>query len=84
MLVYKAAYTFDEEDENGWIIGQVLDFPGTVTQGRGLDDARRMLASALVDMAETNLLDGRRLPQPDSSLSDPDADLEEPILLATP
>lgn len=28
MLVYKAAYTFDEDDENGWLRGQVLDFPG--------------------------------------------------------
>jgi predicted RNase H-like HicB family nuclease len=81
MLIYKAAYTFDEEDENGWVMGQVLDFPGTITQSRGLDDARRMLASALVDMAETNLMDGRPLPQPDNSLSDPNADLEEPIYL---
>jgi predicted RNase H-like HicB family nuclease len=81
MLVYKAAYTFDEDDENGWVIGRVLDFPGTVSQGRGLDDARRMLASALVDMAETNLMDGRPLPHPDDSRCDPDADIEEPIYL---
>ncbi len=83
MIVYKAAYTFDESDETGWVIGQVLDFPGAVTQGRGIDDARRMLGSALGDLAETYILDGRVLPQPDSSLTDPDADLEEPIYLLT-
>lgn len=79
MLVYKAAYTFDEDDENGWVIAQVLDFPGALSQGRGLDDARRMLASALVDMAECYLEEGRPLPLPDSSLTDPDADIEEPM-----
>ena len=81
MLVYKAAYTFDEVDENGWVIGQVLDFPGTLTQGRGLDEARRLLASALVDMAETCLAEGRPLPQPDATHTDANADLEEPIYL---
>ena len=81
MLVYKAAYFFDESNEDGWVFGQVLDFPGAVTQGRGIDDARRMLASALVDLAESYLEDCRALPKPDPSLSDPDADLEEPIYL---
>ena len=46
-----------------------------------LDEARRLLASALVDMAETNLLKGEPLPQPDPVCTDPDADLEEPIHL---
>ena len=81
MIVYKAAYSFDEFDETGWVIGQVLDFPGAISQGQGLEDARRMLGSALVDMAESHILDGRVLPQPDSSLTDADADLEEPIYL---
>ena len=43
--------------------------------------ARRLLASALVDMAETNLLLGEPLPRPDPGLTDPEADLEEPIHL---
>jgi len=81
MVVYKAAYTFDESDENGWVIGQVLDFPGAASQGRGLEDARRMLGSALVDMAESYIVDGKVLPQPDPSLTDTDADIEEPIYL---
>jgi len=40
-----------------------------------------MLAGALVDMTETNLLHGEPLPLPDPDSSDPDADLEEPIHL---
>jgi len=40
-----------------------------------------MLASALVDMAETNLLHGEPLSRPDPMSSDPDANIEEPIHL---
>ena len=77
MLTYKAMYKFLDEG----VHAQVLDFPGVITSGNDLQDARRLLASALVDMAETNLLRGEPLPQPDSACTDPDADLEEPIHL---
>ena len=52
-----------------------------VTCGRDLEEARRLLASALVDMAETNLGHGEGLPIPDPGATDPEADLEEPIHL---
>lgn len=78
MLTYKAAYY---DASGGWIAGEVLDFPGAVSQGQGLDDARRMLASALVDIAETLLLDGTPLPKPDPTADRPDAELVEPIYL---
>ncbi len=77
MLTYKAMY---KEFEDG-LHGEVLDFPGVVTCGRDLDETRRLLAGALVDMAETCWLAGEPLPHPDPSLSDPEADLEEPIHL---
>jgi hypothetical protein len=32
-----------------------LDIPGAVTQGRGLDNARQMLQSVLVDLAEASV-----------------------------
>ena len=77
MLVYKSAYKWEE----GVCLGEVLDFPGTVSCGSTLNEARTNLAEALRDMAETNLLRGEPLPTPDGRRCDPDADLEEPIYL---
>jgi predicted RNase H-like HicB family nuclease len=77
MLTYKAMYKFLDDA----VHAEVLDFPGVITCGADLDEARRLLASALVDMAETNLLAGEPLPKPDPTCTDPDADLEEPIHL---
>jgi predicted RNase H-like HicB family nuclease len=77
VLVYKAAYKLTD----GVYLAEVLDFPGTVTFGHTLDEARANLAGALADMAETNLLRGEPLPIPDPTRADPDADLEEPIYL---
>lgn len=61
--------------------GEVLDFPGAITCGRDLDEARRLLSGALVDLAETNLIIGETLPPPNPNITDEDADLEEPIHL---
>ncbi len=77
MLTYKAMYKFLDDG----VHAEVLDFPGAITCGADLHEARRLLASALVDMAETSLLMGEPLPVPDPSRTDPDADLEEPIHL---
>ncbi|MCI0488456.1 MAG: type II toxin-antitoxin system HicB family antitoxin [Blastocatellia bacterium] len=77
MLTYKAMYKYLDEG----VHAEVLDFPGVITFGENLEEARRMLASALVDMAETNLLQGEPLPSPDPTCSDSDADIEEPIHL---
>ncbi len=77
MLTYKAMYKYLDDG----VHAEVLDFPGVISCGENLEEARRMLASALVDMAETNLLQGEPLPIPNSTISDPDADLEEPIHL---
>ena len=57
MLTYKAMYKFLEHS----VHAEVLDFPGTITVGDNLQEARRLLASALVDMAETALLRGEAL-----------------------
>ena len=77
MLTYKSAYKWEE----GVCLGEVLDFPGTVSCGGTLNEARANLAEALRDMAETNLLRGEPLPTPDDRRSDPDSDLHEPIYL---
>jgi predicted RNase H-like HicB family nuclease len=75
MLTYRAMYKFLDDG----VHAEVIDFPGAITWGRDLDDARRMVQSALVDMAETELLRGRPLPVPDPSVTDPKSDREEPI-----
>ena len=77
MITYKAMYKYLDEG----VHAEVLDFPGVISFGGNLEEARRMLASALVDMAETALLQGEPLPKPDQFCTDPDSDLEEPIHL---
>ena len=77
MLTYRSAFKW----EDGICLGEVLDFPGTVSFGYTLDEARANLAGALRDMAETNLLGGEPLPLPDPSCTDAQAELEEPIYL---
>ena len=61
--------------------GEVLDFPGAITCGKNLTETRRLLAGALVDMAETTLLEGESLPVPNPSITNDESDLEEPIHL---
>ena len=75
MLTYKSSYKWSD----GIVLGEVLDFPGTIAYGSSLDEARAHLASALRDMAETNLLKGEPLPLPDEFVTSNEADLEEPI-----
>ena len=77
MLTYKAMFKFIDEG----VHAEVIDFPGAISFGPNIEEARRMLASALVDMAETCWLRGEPLPQPDPFCTDPESDLEEPIHL---
>lgn len=77
MLTYKAMYKYLDEG----VHAEVLDFPGVISFGETLQEARRLLASALTDMAETNWLYGEPLPRPDPTCTDPDADIEEPVHL---
>ncbi|MGE4000451.1 MAG: type II toxin-antitoxin system HicB family antitoxin, partial [Planctomycetaceae bacterium] len=77
MLMYKAMYKIDDDG----VTALVLDFPGAISCGDDLPDARRMLHDALVLMAETYLADGKPLPTPDPTLTSDDSDVEEPIYL---
>ena len=65
MLTYKAMY----KNVDGGVHAEVLDFPGTITFGRNLGEAREMLAAALVDMAETNFAAHEALPIPATQAS---------------
>lgn len=77
MLTYKAAYYFDDDG----VTVQVLDFPSALSCGKDLAEARFMIQSALVDMAEYLLETGEPLPKPNPDLTDPEAELEEPLYL---
>lgn len=77
MLTYQATFKYLDKG----VHAEVVDFPGVITWGVDLEEARRLLGSALVDMAETNLLRGEPLPLPNPAVSGPEADLEEPIYL---
>lgn len=63
------------------VVAEALDFPGAVTQGFDLADARSMIASAMEDLAQCLLEEGKPLPSPDSQAT-ADADLIELIPLS--
>jgi predicted RNase H-like HicB family nuclease len=77
MITYRAMYKSLDDG----VHAEVIDFPGVISSGRDLDEARRLLRSALSDMAEFTLQQGQPLPTPDPSATDAESDLEEPIHL---
>jgi predicted RNase H-like HicB family nuclease len=77
MLKYKAGYKYVDDG----VHAQVLDFPAAITCAADLNEARRLLAIALVDVAEAAVESGQVLPVPDPTAFDPEMDLEEPIYL---
>jgi predicted RNase H-like HicB family nuclease len=77
MLQYKAGYKFVD----GGVHAQVLDFPAAITCADDLDGARRLLASALLDVAEAAVESGLPLPIPDPLSTNSEMDVEEPIYL---
>lgn len=59
------------------VVAELLDFPGVVSQGFELADARSMVASAFQDIARMYLEEGEALPVPNSEATVADADLIE-------
>lgn len=64
------------------VVAEVLDFPGVLSQGFDLADARLMIASALEDVAQMYLEEGKSLPVPNAEANAPDADLVELLPLS--
>jgi predicted RNase H-like HicB family nuclease len=81
MLRYHVAYFLPRGDER-MVVAEVLDFPGVLSQGFDLADARVMIASALEDMAQMHLEKGRALPVPNQEAMAADADLIELLPLS--
>jgi predicted RNase H-like HicB family nuclease len=63
------------------VVAEALDFPGALTQGFDLPDARLMIASAMEDLAQCLLEEGKPLPIPDPDAA-AEADLVELIPLS--
>jgi predicted RNase H-like HicB family nuclease len=81
MLRYHVAFSLPRA-AGGMVIAEALDFPGAVSQGFDLADARLMIASAMEDLAQLLLEEGKPLPVPNSEAASPDADLIELIPLS--
>ena len=81
MLRYRVAF-YLPRTPGGMVIAEALDFPGAMTQGFDLADARVMIASALEDLAQLNIEEGQPLPVPNADSVAPEADLIELIPLS--
>ena len=80
MLRYHVAFYLPRA-VGGMVVAEALDFPGAVTQGFDLPDARLMIASAMEDLAQGLLEDGKPLPSPNADAT-ADADLIELVPLS--
>jgi len=81
MLRYHVAY-YLPRGQDRMVVAEVLDFPGVLSQGFDLADARLMIASALEDIAQVHLEEGKPLPVPNPEATTPDADLIELLPLS--
>ena len=81
MLRYHVAFYLPSAGKE-MVVAEALDFPGAVTQGFDLADARVMIASAMEDLAQCLLEEGRPLPTPNPDASADEADLIEIIPLS--
>jgi predicted RNase H-like HicB family nuclease len=80
MLRYHIAF-FLPRAAGEMVVAEALDFPGAATQGFDLQDARLMIASAMEDLAQGLLEDGKPLPVPNPDAT-ADADLIELVPLS--
>ena len=81
MLRYHVAF-YLPQSAGEMVVAEALDFPGAVTQGFDLQDARLMIASALEDLAEALLQEGKPLPVPNDATTSSEADLIELVPLS--
>jgi predicted RNase H-like HicB family nuclease len=51
--------SFDEPDEEGWIVARVVEVPGAISQGRTREEARENVIDALRVMLSPDADEGR-------------------------
>jgi predicted RNase H-like HicB family nuclease len=80
MLRYHVAFYLPQNPAE-MVFAEALDFPGAVTQGFDLPDARLMIASAMEDLAQLHLEQGKPMPSPHADAAASEADLVELVPL---
>ena len=81
MVCYHVAYYFPRGEDH-MVVAEALDFPGGLSQGIDLADARLMIASALEDVAQMLLEEGKPVPTPNSKATAAYADIIELVPLS--
>ncbi|MCX6620009.1 MAG: type II toxin-antitoxin system HicB family antitoxin [Acidobacteria bacterium] len=81
MLRYHVAFYLPQM-QGEMVVAEALDFPGAMTQGFDPSDARLMIASALEDLAQVLLEEGKPLPIPSEDAHSPEADRIELVPLS--
>jgi len=66
----------------GTVVAEALDFPEAVSQGFDLPDARLMIASAMEDLAQLLLEEGKPLPIPMADATHSTANLIDLVSLS--
>ena len=59
--------TYDEPDEDGWIVARVLAVPGAISQGRTGEEARENVIDALRELLAARFGSPPELPDPTDS-----------------
>ena len=83
MLRYHVAF-YLAKSPGEMVVAEALDFPGAVTQGANLPDARLMIGNVLEDLAQILIEEGKPLPVPLAMARAPEADIVEMVLLLVP
>ena len=79
MIRMKQRYhTIIKPEPNGWFVGWVEEIPGTITQGRSLDECRRNLRDSLELMVETHRDEARQALDPSCIQEAIEIDVVEP------
>ena len=83
MIRMKQRYhTIIKPEPNGWFVGWVEEIPGTITQGRSLDECRRNLRDSLELMVETHRDEARQGLDPSCIQKAIEIDVMEPPVAA--
>ena len=83
MIRMKQRYhTIIKPEPNGWFVGWVEEIPGTITQGRSLDECRRNLRDSLELMVETHRDEARQGLDPSCIQEAIEIDVMEPPAFA--